>query len=83
MCGIGWQKSDFNGWWDNLWPWESWNDRVSSYQTFNFLGRYVKFWDDPGYSGRYLQTYGDTSSENVSNLVDWNRNDTFSSAKIW
>lgn len=81
MCGYGWARSDFYQWRDNLWPWETWDNRVSSYEVFNFTGRTVTFWVNPSYAGAWLQTNG-TSHEYVDDLRTYNRNDVFSSGKI-
>ena len=82
ICGVGYSRPDFSGWNENLFLWDSWDNRVSSYQTFNFLGHNVRFWDDPKYAGRYLNTDGQYNTETLSDLTQWNRNDSFSSVKI-
>jgi hypothetical protein len=81
MCGLGWANSDFYYWRDNLWNWESWDNRITSYEVFNFTGRTVTFWSNPNYVLPRLITNG-TSHEYVDDLRNYNRDDVFSSAKI-
>lgn len=84
MCGVVWEKSSFVGWNNNLNFWEDWNDRVSSYQTFNFSGHRVTFHQNTNFGGASMWT---TNNEEIQNLSEWsfggvNMNDTFSSARI-
>jgi hypothetical protein len=81
MCGRGWANSDFYYWRDNLWTWESWDNRISSYEVFNFTGRTVTFSSNPNNVAPHLITNG-TSHEYVDDLRNYNRNDVFSSATI-
>lgn len=81
MCGAM-NRSDYRGWNDNLFFFESWNDRVSSYQVFNYTDWKICFWMDPDYQTDVLCTYN-TSGETVSNLGDWTRNDRITSSKQW
>lgn len=68
MCGVGYNRGDFTSWGDNLNWWENWNDRISSYETFNFTGHKVTFWAESGFKGQYLYTI---NNEYLSNLSDW------------
>jgi len=81
MCGRGWANSDFYQWRDNLWNWESWDNRITSYEVFNFTGRTVTFWSNPNYVLPRLITNG-TSHEYVDDLRNYNRDDVSSSATI-
>lgn len=79
-CGVGWARSYFGDWNTNLNFWENWNDRISSYQTFNFTGHRVRFWNDSNYSGSYLTT---TNNDTVNSVDDYGLfNDRFSSGQI-
>ncbi|MES2210042.1 MAG: hypothetical protein V4515_07635 [Chloroflexota bacterium] len=78
-CGVGWYRSEFWNWYDNLFFGASWDDRISSYETFNFTGHAVRFYNN-GYKGGATLTT--TGNEYISNLQDWNRNDVFSSGWI-
>jgi hypothetical protein len=79
-CGVGWYRSDFQTWHDGLGFFASWDNRMSSYKTFNFTGHAVRFYQNANKGGVYLTT---TGTSNVSNLGNYNRNDMFSSGWIF
>lgn len=80
-CGVSsttW-RPDYTQWRDNLqFFWETWNDRVSSLETFNFTGHRVDFFRDVNYVYRLLIV---TDNEIVNDLRPWNSNDQFSSSR--
>jgi hypothetical protein len=80
-CGVSsttW-RPDYTQWRDNLtWIWETWNDRVSSLETFNFTGHRADFFRDVNYVYRLLIV---TDNETVNDLRPWNANDQFSSSR--
>lgn len=78
-CGVGWYRSEFWNWHDGLFWWASWDDRISSYESFNFTGHAIRFYNN-GYKGGATLTT--TKNEYIPNLSDWNRNDVFSSGWI-
>lgn len=79
-CSVGWYRADFSQWTTNLGFFANWNDRISSYQTFNFTGHTVKFWTDPSRNGSVIIT---TNNSTVNNVDDYgNFNDRFSSGQI-
>lgn len=79
-CSVGWYRANFSDWTAGLGAFESWNDRISSYETFNFTGHTVKFWTGASKSGSVLTT---TNNETVNNVDDYGAfNDRFSSGQI-
>lgn len=58
----------------------TWDDRISSYKTYNFTGHGVRFYTNGSKGGSTLTT---TNTSVVSNLGNYNRNDQFSSGWIY
>lgn len=84
-CSVGWARTDFSNWATNLGWFETWNDRISSYQVFNFYGHRLRFWTAANYSGSVITTTGTVPSgtETINNVDDYGTfNDRFSSGKI-
>lgn len=78
-CGVGWYRAEFWNWTSGLFWGATWNDRISSYETFNFTGHAVRFYNNASKGGATLTT---TGNEYISNLEDWYRNDVFTSGWI-
>lgn len=72
-------RSDYSAWNANLEWWQSWNDAVSSAETFNATNWDLYMYRHAGYSFIVLILNG---SESVSNFNDWNANDQVSSSRF-
>jgi hypothetical protein len=80
VCYYTFPIADFTSHTENLSGWDTWNDRISSYQTFNFSNRQVTFWWDQNYGYYHLST---CDTDSVSDRRNWGFNDVISSAKYF
>jgi hypothetical protein len=83
LCGNGYYNRDLSKLTDGLFFFANWDNRISSYEVFNFTGRTASFWVNPDKGGSRLQT-NNTNHEFVNslNFSFGNYNDLFSSAAI-
>lgn len=78
-CGVGWYRATFWTWTEGLFWGATWDDRISSFETFNFTGHTIRFYTN-GYKGGTAVSW--SNNVYVDNLINWNYNDVFSSGWI-
>ena len=83
LCNNGYYNRDLSKLTDGLFFFANWDNRISSYEVFNFTGRTASFWVNPDKGGSRLQTFN-TNHEFVNSLFFsfGNYNDLFSSVAI-